>query len=181
MASVPERIQFTLSRLDVRRADRVLEVGCGTGVLADLIANGAPEGRYVGIDRSATAVSATRRRLATLASEVEAEVIQSSLADLEPAQTGEFSKAVAVNVNLFWTRSATAELDILRRSLATDGFLLLVYQAAGAPERLLDPLVANLDGAGYEHDEEFVDGETTRLLAVECRPAALPGRKVTTT
>ena len=180
MVSVPERIEWTLRRLDVRPADRVFEVGCGTGVLATLIADSAPAGRYVGLDRSATAASATRRRLGTLSPEIEAEVRHGSLAEFEPDEEGQFTKAVAVNVNLFWTGPAAAELTIVRRSLELDGFLLLVFQTPGSPERLLRPLTANLERAGYDHVEELIETTTMRLLAVECRPPAPKDRSLAT-
>ncbi len=46
----------------VRRGDRLLEVGCGTGVvLRDLAAMAGARGRVVGLDRSATLLAMARR------------------------------------------------------------------------------------------------------------------------
>jgi len=54
----PLLVQFA----DVRDGDHVLDIGSGTGALADAVATAAPSGRIVGIDRSEPYVAVARAR-----------------------------------------------------------------------------------------------------------------------
>ena len=53
----------TMLRLSVRPADRVLDVGCGTGALLCQIASTYPQAELVGIDPMAKMLEVARRRL----------------------------------------------------------------------------------------------------------------------
>lgn len=60
-----------------------------------------------------------------------------------------FDKAFAVNVNLFWTGAADAELTTLCRVLRPGGRLLLVYEGPGGTRDVSPTIVANLARHGF--------------------------------
>lgn len=91
----------------------ILEIGRGRGVAAGLICQRLESGKLLAIDRSGTAVAAARARNAAHVEAGKARFEAVSLADLDPVAAGRFDKALAVNVNLFWTRPARVELDLV--------------------------------------------------------------------
>jgi SAM-dependent methyltransferase len=148
---VPERLRSAVAALDVRPGDRVLEVGGGRGVAAGLICERLGEGRLLAIDRSETATAAAAARNAAHVDAGRAVFTALALADLG-SDAGPFDKALAVNVNVFWTGPATRELDVLRRVLAPGGVLLLAYEPPSPDRRarLQDTLDAHLRAAGWD-------------------------------
>jgi SAM-dependent methyltransferase len=125
----------------------VLELGGGRGVLAAALLGGVDE--YLGVDRSAHAVAASRSRLAALDTATRWTVHHGTL-DTVPAPNAAVDVAVAVNVNLFWTGPARRELDRLSTLLTPNGCLVLVYQTpGGADDRLFDPLARSLGEAAH--------------------------------
>ena len=135
MVTASARLAWTAEVAAPRPGDRVLEVGCGHGVLLDLLAARVTDGVVVGLDRSATmtTAAATRNRAAVEAGRV---VLHTST--LLDADLGEepFDLVVAVHVGAFW-RPPAAEYAAVRRVLAGDGRLVLAtqpLQPARAPE-----------------------------------------------
>jgi cyclopropane fatty-acyl-phospholipid synthase-like methyltransferase len=126
-SNVPERIGLAVDLLAVEPGDRVLEIGCGSGVAAELVCDRLRRGTMLAIDRSEVQVERARRRNEE---HVAAGRLLLQAADLSSFDVGEerFDKAFAVNVNLFWLGPARRELDRLRRALTPAGTLLLVYE-----------------------------------------------------
>ncbi|MDG4827961.1 class I SAM-dependent methyltransferase [Solwaraspora sp. WMMD1047] len=143
---MPGRILRAVGVLGVREGDRVLEIGCGRGVAAALVCAGLVGGRILGIDRSGTAIEAARQRNADHVAAGRADFRTVALEDVD--LTGEtFDKIFAINVNLFWVRLPTAELDLIRGLLRPGGTFLLCYEpptAAKATElaETLTPVLA---------------------------------------
>ncbi len=145
---IPERIQWAVETLAVEPADRLLEIGGGTGLAASLVCERLDRGSLLLIDRSATAIERTRRRnqkhVAT--GRLALEIVD--VADFDPGKA-RFNKAFAVNVNVFWTTRATEELAPIRRGLDHDGRLFLFYEPPTAARgrqaivRVVDVLRAN--------------------------------------
>ena len=52
-----------LERVELRGDERVLDAGCGTGKVTELIAERVPRGRAVGVDASPSMIDAARARL----------------------------------------------------------------------------------------------------------------------
>ncbi|MFF5978315.1 class I SAM-dependent methyltransferase [Streptomyces olindensis] len=123
----PERLRWAVRVLDPAPGDRVLEIGCGRGVAVALLSDRLTTGTVTAVDRSATAVAAARRRNgeAVAAGRAAFHVLSLEDADFAP---GSFDKVLAVNVNLFWTRPADADLTALRRWLAPGGLLCLCWE-----------------------------------------------------
>ncbi|WDV50930.1 class I SAM-dependent methyltransferase [Streptomyces coeruleorubidus] len=124
---VPERLTWAVQVLDPAPGDRVLEIGCGRGVAVALIRDRLVTGTVTGIDRSAKAVEAARRRNSDALATGRAAFHTLALEDADFAISS-FDKILAVNVNLFWTRPADRELAALRRWLAPGGLLCLCWE-----------------------------------------------------
>ena len=147
MPGLPPRLELARELVLERTGGFVLELGCGRGVLAAALMGRVDE--YLGVDRSAHAVDASRRRLAALETTTRWAVHHGTL-DTVPAPQAAVDLAVAVNVNLFWAGSARRELDRLSTLLTPNGCLVLVYQTpGGADDRLLDPLARSLGEAAH--------------------------------
>jgi cyclopropane fatty-acyl-phospholipid synthase-like methyltransferase len=124
---VPERIRWAVETLAVEPEDRVLEIGGGPGVAASLVCEQLERSRLLLIDRSATAIERTRRRNPEHIASGRLALQTVDVADFDPGEE-RFDKVFAVNVNLFWTTSATEELARIRRALAHDARLFLFYE-----------------------------------------------------
>jgi cyclopropane fatty-acyl-phospholipid synthase-like methyltransferase len=151
VASTPERLTWAVELLELSAHSTVLEIGCGRGVAADLVCRRLDGGRYVGVDRSATATAAASGRCAPHVAAGVADLQVASLADLEATGLGPFDVAFAVNVNLFWLRPASQELATLRDALRPAGRLHLVFDPpdAGRADQLEAALVEHLSQAGF--------------------------------
>jgi len=55
--------QQTLTRFHLAPEDRVLDVGCGTGVLLESLARASPQAQLTGVDLSGDMLKIARRRL----------------------------------------------------------------------------------------------------------------------
>ena len=106
MSAAPsERLAWAATVVDPRPGERVLEVGCGHGVLADLLASRGAQ--VTAVDRSATMTAATARRTAD-----RVHVLTGSLVDLDLG--GPFDVVVSFDVRAFWTPPAP-EWDVVAR------------------------------------------------------------------
>jgi len=91
---------------------------------------------------------------------------------VDPSRLGTFDKVLAVDVNLFWVRSAHHELGVVARLLRPEGRLHLVYEppdSAGL-SRLTEPLLDHLDRAGFSSDVSTEPTRRSTLLSVMARP-----------
>jgi cyclopropane fatty-acyl-phospholipid synthase-like methyltransferase len=150
-AAVPRRIEWAVGTLAVRPGERLLEIGCGRGVAAALVAERLNDGRITAIDRSTTAIAAAAERNAAA---IRAGRMDLRTAALEDADFDDESldKIFAINVNLFWTGPATAALERIRAWLKPGGGRLYLFyeppdrsRASGVAERV----GASLAAAGF--------------------------------
>lgn len=149
MNTVPDRISWAVDVVDPGPADRLLEFGCGPGVAAELVCARLTDGRLLAMDRSAVAVERTTRRNAEHVRAGRLDVRECALADLRlPA--GSLDQAFGVNVNVFWTGSAAAELVVLRAALRPGGRLSVLYGTGPTgPDRVTAVVADHLRTSGF--------------------------------
>lgn len=115
--------EMVIGMLDVKPADRMLEIGFGNGHFIPALFERAPAMHYTGLDISETMV-----REATLENQdrISAGSVSLRLGQTEemPFAAGAFTKVFAVNVLYFWDEPARA-LKEIHRVLETGGELLL--------------------------------------------------------
>jgi SAM-dependent methyltransferase len=166
-----ERLTWTAALVDPRPGERVLEVGCGHGVLLSLLAARPDVGTVVGVDRSPAmgAAAAGRNQAAVTAGRVRLQVARFTDADLADESA---DVVVSFNVRAFWTPPAP-EWDVVARVLAPGGRVVVAFSLM-APEAG-EPIVRavrELAGARGFALTTVHHGDTAPVpsMAVELRP-----------
>ncbi len=148
-----ERSLRTLTLLDVRPADHVLEVGFGPGLAVARAAELASRGKVVGIDHSRVMLRQARRRNARAIGAGRVELLLGS-ADRLPDFPVRFDKVFAVNVYMFWNDPVSA-LRGLRGVMKAGGAIALTLQprnpgASGEDTRVAaERMATSLGDAGF--------------------------------
>ena len=122
-----ERFVWAVETLEVRPADRLLEVGCGHGVAVSLVCERLTTGTITAIDRSPKMIEmATRRNR----EHVDAGRAVLEAIALEDADLGDqrFDKIFGFNVAPFWLQPKVA-LDAVREHLTRDGAVYIFWDA----------------------------------------------------
>ena len=159
---------------------RILEIGFGTGRLAELLARSAADVRVAGVDPTPDMVrrACTRRSLRELGDRMD---LRDGSADDLPWPDRSFDAAVAAHSFQFWP-NPEASLQAIGHKLEPGGRLVLVLRdhARRAPDWLPNPLSRSGDevGAtkallarlGYRDVGESASAGTSRLIV-----ASTPG------
>ena len=134
-SSTPERVSWAIEQLALGPSDDVLEIGCGGGHAVTLLCERLPRGGVTAIDRSSFQVQRARERNARWIASGRARIEELSLIDApEVLGRGRFDRALAINVNAFWTTPAPS-LEALRELLSPRGRAFLVFEPP-SPARL---------------------------------------------
>ncbi|WP_298459889.1 cyclopropane-fatty-acyl-phospholipid synthase family protein [uncultured Cellulomonas sp.] len=167
MTPVPRRIRVAVDRLAPAPDARLLEVGPGPGVAMALICRELTDGHITGLDRSATAIARAEKRLASYLEVGRADLQHRDLAGFH-GDGRTFDQVFAIDVNVFWTDPAHAEVARLRDLVADDGVVhLFADPPDGAADRLAAARAAGaLASAGFTVVTEVVDG----VVCVTGRP-----------
>jgi SAM-dependent methyltransferase len=158
-----ERFVWAVETLDVRPADRLLEVGCGHGVAVSLVCERLTTGTITAIDRSPKMIEMAKRRNRV---HVDAGRAVLEAVALEDADLGDrrVDKVFAFNVAPFWLQPEAA-VAAVRGHLSRDGAAYIFWDARHfAPERAADlgsELADRLRVGGFSVD---------RVLTEELRP-----------
>jgi SAM-dependent methyltransferase len=154
-----QRFVWAVNTLEVRPADRLLEIGCGHGVAISLVCEKLTTGTITAIDRSSKMIEmATRRNR----EHVDAGRAVLEAVALEEADLGDrrFDKVFAFNVAPFWLQPKAA-LAVVREHLAQNGAVYLFWDARhSAPERARDlgnELADRLREGGFSVDSVLVE------------------------
>ena len=167
-----------LDRLPLTGDERVLDAGCGSGRVTELLADRLPDGRVVALDGSASMVDAARERLARFGDRIEYVV-----ADLgQPLPIDGEVDAVLSTAVFHWVPDHDALFRNLAAVTAPGGWLVAQCGGAGNVARVMavlrtigdgwtgpvhfeTPLATTrrLDAAGYVDIECWLTDETTRF------------------
>ncbi|MGI6851064.1 class I SAM-dependent methyltransferase [Mesorhizobium sp. 1B3] len=146
---VPDRLSWAAEVVAPGPADRILEIGCGHGVLLSLLADRLTSGTITALDRSDKMVAAATKRNAPHIASGKAVIRQAELsaADFKGRL---FDKIVAVRVNVFWMDPAR-ELAAVRRLLEPSGLFYLFFDPPSPTqaEPIAAKLTANLESNGF--------------------------------
>ena len=167
--AVPARTRWAVALLDVGPDDEILEIGGGPGVAMALVCDRLRGGRITGVDRSATAVERAAARNAQHVAAGRAVLVRGQVTDVS-LPPGSVDTVFAVNVNVFWTTPAAAELGAIRRLLRPRGALHLVYEAptAGKARAVAGAVSAALERNAFR--ARVSTGGAPELVAVSARP-----------
>ncbi len=170
--------QLVLDRLPLRGDERVLDAGCGTGRVTELLAARLPLGHVVALDGSPAMIAAARDRLAGFGERIEYVV-----ADLgRPLPLGEPVDAILSTATFHWIADHDALFANLAAVLRAGGRLVAQCGGAGniasvmrvlatlgdgwlGPVHFASPMetVRRLDAAGFVDIECWLLDEPTRF------------------
>ena len=148
-----ERIRWVISLLEVKPADRVLEVGFGPGVSILLVSDIAHQGFVAGIDHSREMVKQATRRNSKAVRKGRVALYVGSASN-PPAFSKPFDKIFTINSIHFW-ESPIDCLSGLRNLLKPGGLLAVAIQprsraATDETTRIIgQEIVAKLNLAGF--------------------------------
>jgi ubiquinone/menaquinone biosynthesis C-methylase UbiE len=124
-----ERNEWTLSLLDLRPTDHVLEIGYGPGIAIRKVAETVTRGHIVGLDHSGVMLSQASRRNADSLATGRTTLMLGSVSALTEL-SGPFDRIYSVNVFMFWD-DPVGVFQALRRLLAPTGVLATTLQPRG--------------------------------------------------
>ena len=148
-----------LDRLPLTGDERVLDAGCGTGRVTELLADRLPNSRIVALDGSASMIDAARERLARFGDRIEYVV-----ADLgQPLPIDGQVDAVLSTAVFHWVPDHDALFRNLAAVTAPGGWLVAQCGGAGNIARVM--AVLGRTGDGWLGDKYFATPlDTTRRL-----------------
>ena len=158
MARTPsnhERIHWTIAMLDIKRHDRLLEIGFGPGIAIELASKMATEGFVAGVDHSEVMVRQAVARNAAAIRDGKVALWHGSVPKL-PIFDQPFDKIFTINSIHFWTDSIDC-LKELRTLLRPGGMIVVVIQprsrsATDSTSKLIGQEIAvNLERAGFSN------------------------------
>src|SRR5690606_20984876 len=149
----------------------LLEIGCGTGEAADLIATIEPKCTVTAIDRSAKMAAAAKRRNAAHIREGRVSILNCSLND-NAFERNVFDKIFVYNINVFWMDPAD-ELREIARLLKPGGKFFLFHRPppGSDPAEYAVEFERNLKKVGFEVlDISINSNEKVNAVSVISRP-----------
>jgi trans-aconitate 2-methyltransferase len=151
--------RVVLDRLPLAGDERVLDAGCGTGRVTELLAERLPRGRVVALDASASMIEAARVRLGRFGDRIEFVV-----ADLgEPLPLAEPVDAILSTATFHWVPDHEALFRNLAAVVQPGGRLVAQCGGVGNIESIRAVLATIGDGwPGASHFESSMD--TVRRL-----------------
>lgn len=124
---VPERLVWAAAQIDLKPKSTLLEIGCGSGQLLELLAAQSPSARLTGIDRSRSKVESAQSRFESARGTRRVHVHHQTLVEAATHVEHPYEVVVAVNVNTFWV-DPTKALPALRRLVAPRGCVYLIFE-----------------------------------------------------
>ncbi|HXQ90348.1 MAG TPA: methyltransferase domain-containing protein [Acidimicrobiales bacterium] len=175
-----------LARLDLRGDETVLDAGCGSGRVTEMVLERLPTGRVVALDAAPSMVAEAKRRLARFSGRVS--FVESDLLELSPVVLGADAPVDAVlsTATFHWVLDHDRLFANLAAVMGPGAVLEAQCGAAGNIAKLLEAVRstgttrqgawlyatpedtrARLERAGFEDVEVWTHPEPTRLAEGE--------------
>lgn len=169
MRKIAERHLWACKIIDPGPEERILEIGCGTGILAGQLANRLEQGSIHAIDRSPALVEKALKRNRRHLDLGRMTIQNTEFLDFESPH--KFDKIVAFNVN-FFQRESPRELEKIKELLDGDGRLFVFFQAPYATDvSQADPIMGNLLANGFKVQMvELMPQEPISALGIIVKP-----------
>jgi trans-aconitate 2-methyltransferase len=139
-----------LGRLRLRGDETVLDAGCGSGRVTELLLTRLPHGRVIGVDASPTMIEHARAQLAPYGDRVELHIADLTTLSLDAAVDAVFSTAA-----LHWVLDHDALWERMAVVLRSEGRLVAQFGGIGNIARAVDRIEALADRPRYR--EHFAD------------------------
>ena len=131
-------VQWTVSLLDVKLTDSILEIGFGAGRAIELLTTQARNGHISGIDLSRTMLNVASQRNAQAIQCGQVELRQGNVITL-PFEDAQFDTIFSIHTLYFWPDYLRAIAEIIR-VLKPNGLLILTFSpgkiAAGGSKEI---------------------------------------------
>lgn len=154
MSENRERFVWAADLINPGPTSRILEVGCGVGLLADELAKRSPTARIVALDRSKPMIEKAIRRNQAHLDAGRMQLVHGSLNAMQVPEVP-FDTIAAFNVNLFRYQEKE-ELNLLHKLLAPQGRFFVFHQP---PAERLGPPIPEVTGwlnkVGFEVEGPF--------------------------
>ena len=140
------RFHWASSLVQVEPDSRILEIGCGAGLLIEKMAENLESGKITAIDKSPVQIEKAAQRNASLIDVGKVQLINTDFKKYEGPENI-FDRVVAFNVNLFLLHASDA-MQKVRALISSGGQFILFYQFPypvdiTAAEPLIDQLESN--------------------------------------
>ncbi len=130
-----------LELLQPKPGDRILDLGCGTGYLAQQIATAGAE--VIGVDQSVAMITQARQSYPHLTFEVK---------DGEKLDFLEQFDKVFSNAALHWMKAAEKVIDGIFKSLKPGGLFVAEFGGKGNVQKIIQACYHSIESAGYPVD-----------------------------
>ena len=179
-ASNLKRNLWTIELMELKPADRVLEIGYGPGFALEQVCKYLKEGTAIGLDRSETMFQMARRRNQEPILDGRLKLFVGSVEDMgaqhDPSLPGPFNVIYAVNVAMFW-REPVEILKTLRTRLADGGQALLTFQPRSGARTDAAAIVAGEKTAQQMREAGFAEVKIESLKTILPMAVCVIGRK----
>jgi ubiquinone/menaquinone biosynthesis C-methylase UbiE len=169
-SSNQDRIRWTISLLDIRSDDRLLEIGFGPGFAIELVKRIVSEGFIAGVDHSEVMLRQAGKRNARAIRDGKVVLRLGSASNL-PKFNELFDKIFTINSIHFWNEPIDC-LKELRKLLKPGGLIAVTLQPRsrsatdGTTKEIGEELAKNLERAGFS--QVRLEIRQTKPVSVAC-------------
>jgi SAM-dependent methyltransferase len=164
-----QRFIWASSIINAKKNDRLLEIGCGAGILVELLAAGLSGGMITAVDQSKPMIILAQKRNNANVDSGKVKLLHQSFHKATFEQNA-FDKVLGFNVN-FFRNDAVHEIPLIHACLNPRGKLFVFYQTPGGTshESLAVTIQKNVD-TRYFQVQKIIYGESEQGVCVIFTP-----------